>query len=128
MHFNMVRPCPQCPFRHDIPGYLTEDRVWEITDAILSGATFTCHKTTVCDEDEDGECEMVDGPNAEHCAGALIFLEKNEAPNQMMRWMERIGCYDRRKLDMASPVFDDADEMANHHGELREGWCLAPAA
>ena len=57
---------------------------------------------------------MEDGPNAEHCAGALIFLEAQEQPNQMMRIAERLGLYDRRKLDMESPVFDDADAMADH--------------
>lgn len=54
---------------------------------------------------------MKDGPNAQHCAGALILLEKMEQPNQMMRWMERIGAYDRTKLDMDAPVFGDTEEF-----------------
>jgi hypothetical protein len=24
MNFNMTTPCPECPFRNDIPGYLTK--------------------------------------------------------------------------------------------------------
>lgn len=39
-----------------------------------------------------------------HCAGALIFLEKRNRPNQMMRIAERTGSYDRRTLDMKAPV------------------------
>lgn len=34
----------------------------------------------------------------------------------MMRISERLGMYDRTKMKMDSPVFDDADEMAEHHG------------
>ena len=109
MKFDMTSPCPQCPFRNDIRPYLRADGAEEIANALESGSTFTCHKTTVPDPDSDGE--MMDGPNAQHCAGALILLEKLEAPNQMMRWMERIGFYDRRKLDMDAPVFDDFDEF-----------------
>ena len=41
-----------------------------------------------------------------HCAGALILLEKLNLPSQMMRIAERLGMYDRRKLDMLAPVFD----------------------
>lgn len=108
----MKTPCPHCPFRTDIRGYLRPERMEEIIDALLDGGTFTCHKTTVPDE-EDG---MVDGPNAQHCAGALIFLEHQERPNQMMRIAERLGFYDRTKLDMEAPVPDCEYELIEHHG------------
>jgi hypothetical protein len=39
-----------------------------------------------------------------HCAGALIFLEKREEPHQMMRICERLGMYDRTKLNMNANV------------------------
>jgi pSer/pThr/pTyr-binding forkhead associated (FHA) protein len=41
----------------------------------------------------------------QHCAGATILLERLNRPNQMMRWMERLGGYDRTKLDMDAPVY-----------------------
>jgi hypothetical protein len=108
MNFNLTKPCKHCPFRNDIDGFLTKGRAEEIFNGMTEfQGTFTCHKTTV--ETEEGE--MVDGPNAEHCAGALILLEKLDQPNQMMRIAERIGMYDRRKLDMDSPVFDNEDEF-----------------
>lgn len=47
----------------------------------------------------------------QHCAGALILLEKLDRPSQMMRISERIGMYDRRKLDMDAPVFDTFRKM-----------------
>lgn len=34
-----------------------------------------------------------------------------EQPNQMMRICERVGVYDRRKLDMDSPIFEDDESM-----------------
>lgn len=103
MKFDLKRPCKECPFRHDRPGYLRAERVEEITNALLGGQTFQCHKTI----DKGTKHEQ-------HCAGALIFLEANDRPNQMMRIMERLGAYDRTKLDMSSPVFTDADEMMDH--------------
>jgi len=120
VNLNMTKPCPKCPFRYDIPGYLTEERVYEITDSLRSDASFTCHETTVeSEEDEEGFTDMLDGPKAEHCAGALIWMERNEEPNQLMRIFERFGGYDRTKLDMDSPVFDCEHDMASHHGKVQ---------
>lgn len=46
MKFDLKRPCKDCPFRSDIPGYLTKARAREIIDGITRGqATFSCHKT-----------------------------------------------------------------------------------
>lgn len=113
MDFTMKTPCPNCPFRTDINGYLTGARIEGIIDELFSGKSFTCHKTTVPSDNEDGE--QVDGPNAQHCAGALIFLEHQDAPNQMMRIAERLGMYDRNKLDMAAPVPEFEYELIEHH-------------
>jgi hypothetical protein len=110
--FDLIRPCPHCPFRTDIRPFLTPKRAREIGDAITrQQLTFTCHETTVLDESDEGG--MRDGPNAQHCAGVLIMLEKFQQPNQLMRWMERIGKYDRRKLEMTAPVFDDAGQFVD---------------
>lgn len=101
MRFDITKPCAQCPFRNDRPGFLRPERVEEITDAILGGQTFQCHKT-------------INKGKEQHCAGATIFLEANDRPNQLMRIMERLGAYDRHALDMDSPVFTDADDMIEH--------------
>lgn len=69
---------------------------------------FPCHKTA---EVIDGEYIATD--KSVHCAGALIFAEKQEAPTQMMRIAERLGMYDRRKLDMGADVYDSLDEMVS---------------
>lgn len=110
MKFDLTSPCGNCPFRYDRPGYLSADRVAEITDALFGGSTFSCHKLN--DTDEDGE--VYEGPEAQHCAGALIFLEANETSNQLMRVAERLGLYDSSKLNMDAPVFTDTDAMQDH--------------
>ena len=103
MLFELKTTCKDCPFRTDIKFYLRPDRVREITDAIFLGGTFTCHKTTHHNSKKKVE--------EQHCAGAMIMLEKQNKPNQLMRIMERIGYYDHRKLSMDAPVFDTPEEM-----------------
>jgi hypothetical protein len=56
--------------------------------------------------EETGNFEQKPKDKSPHCAGALIFLEKLDSPHQMMRICERIGYYDRTKLDMTAPVVE----------------------
>jgi hypothetical protein len=109
LKFDLVRPCAKCPFRSDIEPYLHAERGWELRKAILNDATFACHETMV--ETEGGE-DMTEGPNSQHCAGVLVILERMKKPNQMVRIAERLGMYDRRKLDMESPCFPDLTAFA----------------
>ena len=121
-YYTLTSPCAKCPFRDDIEPYLYADRVEGIIDSLRGGSGFTCHKTTVeGEEDESGFTENVDGPNARHCAGALILMEKEGEANQMMRIAERIGMYDASKLNMDAPVYDDFDSMIDCHADVM-GW------
>lgn len=111
MKFDMTAPCDDCPFRRDGTGIpLTATRWRELRQALVAQQlTFSCHKTVDYDkleeEDEDGnEVPHRAEATEQHCGGALIVLEKMEQPNQMMRWMERLHFYDRRKLDMTQDV------------------------
>ena len=63
---------------------------------------FACHKTCELTEEDGGEFTPRKG--SVHCAGALIYLEKRDRPHQMMRICERLGMYDRTKLDMEAEV------------------------
>jgi hypothetical protein len=119
MNFDLIRPCDNCPFRTDcLKGWLGEGRAAEIAVGITDGQkTFTCHKTTKFDD----ELESVPHDQQQHCAGAMILLEKLNRPNQMMRWMERLGMYDRSKLDMDAPVFDDTESFIEHHTKESKG-------
>lgn len=108
MNFNLKKPCKECPFSTKCKkGWLGEDRAIDIIHAITDQqGTFTCHKT---DRDPTKK--------AEHCAGALILLEKEDRPNQMMRISERLGSYNRHELDMDSNVFNGIEDFIDHHSE-----------
>lgn len=113
-YFNLKKPCKDCPFRTDNGFMLTVPRVREISESLLRGESFPCHKTTRHD-DEGDYCP--DSGREMHCAGAMIMLERMERPNQIMRVAERLGWYDRNGLDMAAPVFESNVRMINTYKE-----------
>lgn len=94
MKYTMKEPCSECPFTNKLKHGFTNKRLKE-----LSSGEFPCHKTA-----SDIEGEFISNNNSIHCAGALIYLEKRNAPHQMMRIAERLGMYDRRKLNMNADV------------------------
>lgn len=91
MKFDLKTPCIDCPFikgsRTNVS--LRKGRIEGIIDDLRKDMSFICHKT-------------IDKPQREqqHCAGALIFLEREDRPNQMMRIAERLGLYVREDLDI----------------------------
>ena len=121
MRFDLLNPCSNCPFLKKGGIALTPGRVLEIAEPFLDsqGSTFACHKTVnYSDEDDDGNPNR-NNPNERHCAGALMFAEKNGNATQMMRIMERIGGYDARKLmsdkKRVASVFSTLAEMLRGH-------------
>jgi len=113
MDYNLKKPCANCPFRSDIKPFIKPERAEEICDSLLRGQDFPCHKTTGSNDDGETTVES----DSQMCAGAMIMLEKMEAPTQMMRISERFGKYDHTKLDMEAPVYYDTDEMIDRHYE-----------
>jgi hypothetical protein len=97
MNYNMTEPCDACPF------LIGSGFTWESLKAHASGE-FACHKTCTVEENEELGSYFAARKNSPHCAGALIFLEKQGSPHQMMRICERLGMYDRRKLNMKANV------------------------
>jgi len=73
----MQKPCKHCPFRRDVKPFLSAERGEEL--AILTTNpynSFSCHKTTVSDEDsEDGE--MIVTEDSLECAG-FLSMQINE--------------------------------------------------
>lgn len=100
MNYKMTEPCNECPFLKG-SGF-----TWKSLTAHASGE-FACHKTCDLTEQDDSDVFLpkTNGKSL-HCAGALIFLERLNKPHQMMRICERIGMYDRRKLNMDAPVVE----------------------
>lgn len=95
----MTTPCNQCPFILKMKHGFTLRKLKE-----FASGEFPCHKTAECVEDEDEGSSYQATKDSLHCAGALIFNEKRNTSTQMMRICERIGLYDRTKLDMKAPV------------------------
>ena len=114
MNFNLTAPCDNCPFRTDCPkGWLGAPRAHGIASGLFQDKTFACHKTTDLEDDES--IEFHSNPDEQHCAGALIFLEKQGFAHQLMWIAERLGFYDAAKLKMTSPVFKTSADFIRHH-------------
>lgn len=100
MKYTMTQPCDACPFLKSNARTFTLRRLREFAD----NGTFPCHKTAESVKDEDGCGEFHAKEDSVVCAGMLIFNERRDSPNQMMRISERLGFYDRRKLNMNAEV------------------------
>lgn len=131
MKYDLVRPCPHCPFRTDIPGYLRPERARQIARDVASGAEFPCHQTT--EHDDDGDAHAV--ADSQMCAGATIAMMKGGGPNQILRIAERVGMWDPEKMDLDAPVGSLLDMCRNHEDpeeeqepcHISDYGCLAPA-
>lgn len=108
--YAMTSPCDNCPFRSDVKPYIRAARVVEIRQS-LERSEFPCHKTV----EYDGDGESLRSRDEIHCAGALILLEREGQPSQMMRISERLGMYDRSKLNMDAPVYESFEAMVKAH-------------
>lgn len=117
MNYAMTTPCDNCPFRKEGGIRLRAARLLDLADP--RAGEFACHKTTASsEEDEDGARHATE--DSSHCAGALIFHEKQGQSTQMMRICERIGMYDHTKLRGQDLVFDDVAEMLEASVDARK--------
>lgn len=108
MNTDLTTPCGDCPFRSDITFSLHPARTQEILRAITDQQkTFACHRTLDYSQNDSGDTTA----DTQHCAGAMILLERLKRPNQWMRIMERLGYYDRHALKMDAPVFRTPQAM-----------------
>lgn len=110
MKFDLKTPCPDCPFVKGSSTNRTLDpeRIQGIVHDIKHDATFTCHKTL----EQPVEVQQ-------HCAGALIFLENGEHPNNMLRIAERLGLYDYTKLNRNADIIDDPSPLPNRKDTIK---------
>lgn len=98
MKYTMTQPCDACPFLNT-PNMKRGFSLRRLKE--FASGQFPCHQTADADN-EDSEYRATEKSVA--CAGALIFNEKRNMPNQMMRICERLGMYDASKLDMKANV------------------------
>jgi hypothetical protein len=94
MNYSMTKPCDACPFLVGSGFTLAQLRRYTTGE-------FPCHKACKLNDADEFVQRNEKTP---HCAGALIYLEKRNAPHQMMRICERLGMYDASKLDMNAEV------------------------
>jgi hypothetical protein len=115
MKYDLHTPCSDCPFRKEGGIRLTRARVMEVAACTENpGGEFPCHKTVKRDEDDEDDedsCDSYDHAAAKHCAGALVFAEKQGTSSQMIRIAERLGMYDASKLRGHDDVFDSVEDM-----------------
>jgi hypothetical protein len=96
MKFTLITPCAQCPFLKKMARGFDLARLEE-----FAAGSFHCHQTGNQDEETGDYTPTADSLA---CAGALIYLEKRGRSSQMMRIAERLGLYDRSKLNLKAPV------------------------
>lgn len=112
----VIQPCPDCPFRKDVFGFLGRFRAEQIAESIgFLGQSFTCHKSNDYNS-ETGEAVITE--RSRHCAGAALLLEKEGKLNQPMQVAIRLGCYNQpigKEL-----VFDSLVEFIEHHDWMPE--------
>lgn len=90
--FELKQPCKDCPFIDGgiMQRSLADGRLDEIKENLLNDKSFPCHKTV--------DYENGDRGKEKHCAGAMIYLYKNDRPNQLMRIGERLGMLKESEL------------------------------
>ena len=90
--FRVRRPCEKCPFRTDIPPFLTVARAHEIQTSIYRGDSFWCHETVDYDRWEDDDGETADfyhaGSTESVCAGSIMVAGLEGKPDQLTRVAE----------------------------------------
>lgn len=120
MRFDLVRPCPNCPFRRDcLKEWLGEARATEIADSVLDeDRTFACHETTQF-SDDDGE--YAPHEDEQHCVGAIMLVEQTGAANAMIQIAERLGLlhFGRFAANIASQVFATREDFIAHHASRK---------
>jgi hypothetical protein len=113
-------------------------RAVEISNSIfgLRNGPFPCHKTLDYDAqyeaqdeaEEYGESAPSDSAftaDTQHCAGALILMEKGGHQSDCVQLAQRLGrffggvIYDPQKLNMGAPVFDTPTQFIEHHCDER---------
>jgi hypothetical protein len=108
MNYDLKAPCSNCPFRKEGGIRLRSARVKELIRTTQNpGAEFACHKTTK--SDDEGERRTT--AKSQHCAGALVYADKQGTSSQMMRIAERFGGFDWTQLEGHAEVFDSSRDF-----------------
>lgn len=120
--FELKKPCDNCPFRRSGGVRLTSGRIADIAGMMLSedGGAFWCHKTTDSVDDDLDSSGHRSTIKSQHCAGALIFAEKNGVTTQAMRIAKTLDLY---RPDMVLDDQTTVDQVFDSLAEMLETQC-----
>ena len=115
-------PCANCPFRLNVKPYLRRARAKEISECLIRGGFFECHKTIEWEEDSQGSPIYVDRRHGKFCGGALATYTNNRDDgnvytNQAVRILHRIGRLTIQDLEnlYLGLVYDSFEDFINVH-------------
>ena len=83
-NFTLVRPCPKCPFRTDIPGYLRRARAQEIAVCQAPAYTYSVRWMNLANGHEE-TCIV----GSDLCDALLLLSEQTANPGIRNACMER---------------------------------------
>lgn len=108
MLFDIKKPCGGCPFLKENNLRLSKKKKQKfVNDIVKKEYAFVCHRST---KDYSGK-----SGKENHCAGALIIMEKNQINTRVLRIAIALGGYDPALLKMDSPVFDNFNDFIEAH-------------
>ncbi|WP_288405557.1 DUF6283 family protein [uncultured Deinococcus sp.] len=106
---SLRRPCQDCPFRRDVPSYLSAGWAEQTIAAQDEGVPFFCHRTTT----KTGYATS--DRRARYCAGSLLYGEAVHRHILPVRLAIHLGLYDPSRLDHSVPVLDSPEALREHH-------------
>lgn len=104
IRFKLRRPCAECPFKKTTPLHRGVALNLDTLAESLRDETFahSCHRT---DSRSDYRQAKRYRGEIQHCAGALIMMEKSGCVSLPMANAMAFGELDVKRLDMAAPVY-----------------------
>ncbi|WP_336769766.1 hypothetical protein [Bacillus bombysepticus] len=115
--YELKKPCPSCPFRKNTIMKLSENRLPTIVRSIESNSIFPCHNTIDYEKqtDENSDNFIVDHEKNKMCAGAMIFMKKDNRYSRRLELAEEAGYIKHEDLmEHADCVIDSLDEREIH--------------
>lgn len=113
--FAMKKPCKDCPFLKNSPMHLRPERLPSIVEGLHNNKDFSCHKSVDYSsgiENETGNTTY-NLQSSKYCAGAMIYLEKQNKPTLMMKIGEVYGHYNYKEmLEHKDMVIDSLEERS----------------
>lgn len=109
--FSLKRPCKDCPFRRDVPSYLSPAWAERMVRELDEGTPFFCHKRST----EPGY--HVTDRRVRYCAGHQLWALAQDRLPQPNVLALALGLWSPEQLDAGSvPVIESAQELIEHHG------------